>query len=269
MLMSAADQTLRRSPDRIAIVGYGACFVTAYPMGEELGFTRIAVAGAQAETDTEIELTLFGKHGCPATQGAKHLEEEALTRRPDIVILQFGQSDAKVAVKRLWNETFGQKMYRSGPPRDIFERPMTRRERVGLFLRSCGGLIIGAKPFTSRADYRRSIAELVETVVATGAYAIVFTPFVFENFLADAWARCYSYDLESDFAGRTDVCIVNGWRLLAEYPRSEMLLHDGLHLSRVAHKVLAGPLQRCLVESIRARLSERRAHGSSGRPALA
>lgn len=132
---------------------------------------------------------------------------------------------------------------------------MTLRDRVNLFLRACGGLIVGARPFTSRADYRRSIAEVVEAVVATGAYAIVLPPFVFENFLADTWARCYTCDLESDFAGRTDVCVINAWNLLAEYPRSKMLLHDGLHLSRPAHVVLAEPLQARLVEWIQARMS--------------
>lgn len=256
-LMSAADQSLWKSCGPVRIVGYGGCLITGYPMPEEAGFMRIAVAGAQVETGTEIELKLFGRHACPATQAAEHLEEEVLVRRPDIVVLQFGQSDAKVAVTRLWNETFGRRMHTSGPPRVIFEKPMTRRRRVSLFLRACGGLIVGAKPFTSRTDYRRSIAEVVEAVVAPGAYTIVITPFVFENFLADAWARCYSSDLESDFAGRTDVSVINGWNLLAEYPRAKMLLHDGLHLSRAAHEVLAKSLQTHLAEWIRSRASMR------------
>jgi hypothetical protein len=223
-------------------------------MPEEAGFVRMAVTGAQAETDTEIELRIFGIHACPAAKAMEHLEGEVLVHRPDIVVLSFGQSDAKVAVKRLWNETFSRRLASKGPPLIIFEKPMMPRRRVSLFLRGCGGLIVGAKPFTSRADYRQSMAEVVEAVVATGAYAIVFPPFVFENFLADAWARRYSNDLESDFAGRTDVCVINGWRLLAKYPRAKMLLHDGLHLSRLAHEVLAESLQARLMEWIRSRV---------------
>jgi len=142
---------------------------------------------------------------------------------------------------------------------------MKLRDRIKTFLRGCGGLIVGAQPFTSRADYRQSIAEVVEAVVATDAYAIVLTPFVFDNFLADAWARCYSCDLESDFAGRTNVRVINGWSLLAEYPRGKMLLHDGIHLSRLAHAILAESLQACLVEWIQARASVHRAREVSGR----
>jgi lysophospholipase L1-like esterase len=251
--MSAADPPLWESPDRITVIGYGGCMVTGYPMPEEAGFMRLAVAGAQAETDAEIELRIFGIHACPATQAAEHLEEEVLSHRPDIVVLQFGQSDAKIPLKRLWNDTFGLPKSSSRPSVAVSEKPMTRRHRINRFFSGCGGLIVGAQPFTSRADYRQSLAEVVAAVVGIGAYAIVLTPFVFDNFLADAWARCYSYDLEADFAGCSDVCVINGWNLLAEYPRAKMLLHDGLHLSRPAHKVVAASLQACLVERIRSR----------------
>jgi lysophospholipase L1-like esterase len=251
--LSTTDRPLRKSPDRITVVGYGGCMVTGYPLPEESGFMRIAVTGAQADTDTDIDLKVFGITSCPATKAAEQLKEKALSHHPDIVVLQFGQSDAKVAMKRLWHETFGGTRASSSNPPAVTEKLMTRRDRVDLFLRGCGGLIVRAQPVTPRADYRRSIAEVVEAVVATGAYAIVLTPFVFENFLADAWAHCYSYDLESDFAGRADVRVINVWDLLAEHPRGKMLLHDGLHLSRSAHALLAESLQSSLVERIRAR----------------
>jgi lysophospholipase L1-like esterase len=261
---SAVDRSWK-TPDRITIVGYGGCLVTGFPMPEEVGFMRLAATGAQAETDTQIELRIFGRHACPATQAMDHLEEEVLVHRPDIVVLQFGQSDTKVRLRRLWNETFGITKISSRPLFDVSEKPMTRQSRIETFLRACGGLIVGAQPFTSRADYRRSIAEVVEAVVATGAYAIVLTPFVFDNFLADAWAHCYSCDLEADFAGRTDVYVLNGWNLLAEYPRTKMLLHDGLHLSRLAHVILSESLQACLVEQIRSRASAHLERETSGR----
>jgi len=151
------------------------------------------------------------------------------------------------------------------PPAVVSEKPMAPRDRVNSFLRGCAGLIVGAQPNTSRADYRRSIAEVVTAVVTTGAYAIVLTPFVFDNFLSDAWAHCYSSDLETDFAGRTDVCVINAWNLLAVYPRRKMLLHDGLHLSRLAHEVLAESLRARLVGWIQARASVRSAREASGR----
>ena len=96
---------------------------------------------------------------------------------------------------------------------------------------------------------------MVDSVVSFGAYPIVFTPFVFDNFLSDAWARCYSSDLVADFAGRADVCVIDGWKLLAQYPRHKILLHDGLHLSRWGHEVLAQHLKTKLVEWIQAHTS--------------
>ncbi len=257
MVLSTTDQPLGKSRDRITVVAYGGCTVTGYPLPEEAGFVQMAVTGAQAKTDIEIELKIFGFTACPATRAAEQLEEKVLSHRPDIVVLQFGQSDAKVAMKRLWHETFGRTRASAKSSVLVSEKPMTRRDRVNLFLRACGGLIVRAQPTTSRADYRQSMAGVVEAVVATGAYAIVLTPFVFENFLADAWARCYSCDIEADFAGRADVGVINVWNLLAEYPRQKMLLHDGLHLSRPAHEALAESLQARLVERIRSRASVR------------
>jgi lysophospholipase L1-like esterase len=263
--MSATDQPLQISQDRITIVGYGSCMITGYPLPEEAGYLQMAVAGAQAETDAKIELRVFGITACPVTKAAEQLEEQALVHRPDIVVLQFGQTDAKIRLRRLWNETFGRTRFSSRPPVLASEKPMTARDRVKLFVQAFGGLIVGAKPLTLRADYRQSTAAVVEAVVATGAYAIVLTPFVFYNFLADAWARCYSYDLEADFAGRTDVRVINVWNLLAEYPRANMLLHDGIHLSRPAHEALAKSLQACLVEWIQSHAPAPGAQETSGR----
>ena len=96
---------------------------------------------------------------------------------------------------------------------------------------------------------------MVDLVISLGAYPIVFTPFVFDNFLSDAWARCYSCDLVADFAGRADVCVIDGWKLLAQYPRHRTLLHDGLHLSQLGHEVLAQGLKPKLVEWIQAHAS--------------
>lgn len=253
--VDAANHPLGKSPEHVIIVAYGGCTVTGYPLPEEASFVRQAAKGAQAETATEIGLEIIGITACPATKALEQLEEKVLSRRPDIVVLQFGQSDAKVAVKRRWHEAFGRTKLTSRPPVLVSVKPMTARDRVKAFVLACAGLIVGAQPATLREDYRRSIAGVVEAVVATGAYAIVLTPFVFENFLADAWARCFSCDLEADFAGRTDVCVINVWKLLAEYPRTQMLLHDGLHLAQPAHEILAESLQACLVEWIRSRAS--------------
>ena len=171
-------------------------------------------------------------------------------------MLQFGSSDAKIAVRRVWNEVLGRKKKPSKAPVLVANRPPNFRNRMNAFLRGWGGLALGARPVTSRSVYRQSIAKMVDSVVSIGAYPIVFTPFVFDNFLSDAWARCYSCDLTADFAGRADVCIIDGWKLLAQYPRNQTLLHDGLHLSQWGHEVLAQHLKPKLVELIRARASK-------------
>ena len=179
---------------------------------------------------------------------------ERIPHHPDIVVLQFGSTDTKIAVRRVWNEMLGRPKI-SRPPVLVANRPPNWGNRLNAFLRGCGGLALGARPMTSRSDYRRSISKMVDSLVSFGAYPIVFTPFVFDNFLSDAWARCYSSDLVGDFAGRTDVCVIDGWQLLAQYPRNQTLLHDGFHPSQWGHEVLAQCLKTKLVEWIQAHSS--------------
>lgn len=235
----------------ITVVGFGACIITGYPVSEEAGFLRMAIAHAESEVDAEIKYSIVTLTACPAPKAAECLEEKVFPYHPDIVVLQFGQSDAKIGVRRVWNEVLGRRSI-SKPQPQVLNKPAGLANRLNAFWRGCAGLALGARPVTSRADYRQSISQMVDAVVSVGAYPIVFTPFVFDNFLSDAWARCYSCDIVADFAGRADVCVMDGWRLLAPYPRNKILLHDGLHLSQLAHEVLAQPLKVKLVEWIRA-----------------
>jgi lysophospholipase L1-like esterase len=256
--MNAPSDSPGQSRPTITIVGFGACTINGYPVDEKDSFLRKAIAQTQPEVDAEIKCSITALTACLAPAAAESLEENVFPHHPDIVVLQFGQSDAKIAVRRAWNEVLGRpKKKISRPPVQVANRPPNFGNRMNAFLRGCGSLALGARPVTSRSDYRRSIAKMVDSVVSFGAYPIVFTPFVHDNFLSDAWARCYSCDLTADFGGRADVCVINGWKLLAQYPRNQTLLHDGLHLSQWGHEVLAQSLRPKLVEWIQARASKR------------
>jgi len=255
-VMNAPSDAPGQSRPTITIVGFGACIITGYPVDEKAGFLRMAIARAQPEVDAEIKCTINTITACQVPTAAERLEENVFSHHPDIVVLQFGQSDAKIAVRRAWNEVLGRQKKRSKLPPPVANRPAKLRNRVNALFRGCAGLALGARPVTSRSAYRQSIAKMVDSVISIGAYPIVFTPFVFDNFLSDAWARCYSSDLTADFAERTDVCVIDAWKLLAQYPRSQTLLHDGLHLSQWGHEVLARGLKPKLVEWIEARASK-------------
>jgi hypothetical protein len=254
--MNAPSNSPGQSCATITVVGFGACTISGYPVDEKDGFLRLAIARAQSEVDAEIKYRITALTACLAPTAVENLEENVFSHNPDIVVLQFGQTDAKIAVRRVWNEMLGRRKRISRPPVLVTNRPPDFGNRMNAFLRGCAGLALGARPVTSRSDYRQSIAKMVDSVVSFGAYPIVFGPFVFDNFLSDAWARCYSCDLTADFAGRADVCVIDGWKLLAQYPRNQTLLHDGIHLSQLAHEVLARSLKPKLVERIQARTSK-------------
>ena len=253
--MNAPQSQLRPT---VNIVGFGACIITGYPVDENAGFLRMAIAQAQPEIDAEIKYRIATITACQAPMAAEKLEENVFSDHPDIVVLQFGQSDAKIAVRRAWHEMLGHERKRSKAPILVANRPPNLANRLDSFWRGFAGIILSAQPVTSRSAYRESIAKMVDAIVSIGAYPIVFTPFVFDNFLSDAWARCYSCDLTDDFAGRTDVCVIDGWKLLAPYPRHQMLLHDGLHLTQWGHEILAQHLKPKLVERIQACVTKSR-----------
>lgn len=255
-VMNARSDSPDQSRPAITVVGFGACMITGYPVDETAGFLRMAIARAQPEVDAEIECSIATLTACQAPAAVERLEENVFPHHPDIVVLQFGPSDTKIAVRRAWHEVLGRQKKTSKAPVLVANRPANLGNRMNAFFRGCAGLALGARPVTSRSDYRQSIAKMVDSVISIGAYPIVCTPFVFDNFLSDAWARCYSCDLTADFAGRTDVCVIDAWKLLAQYPRSQTLLHDGFHLSQWGHEVLAQDLKPKLVERIQALASQ-------------
>jgi lysophospholipase L1-like esterase len=250
IVFNAPTHSGRRSARPITVVGFGACIISGFPLPEEAGFLRLAAARAAAEADADIKLSIVTITSCTAPKADAVLAEKVLPLHPDIVVFQFGTSDVSIAVRRLWYQVASRPRV-SKPRVPPSDKPLRLRNQVDSFLSGCAGLALGAQPASSRSDYRQSIAKMVELTVSSGAYPIVSTPFVRDNFVSDAWARCYSYDLVKDFAGRKDVSIIDTWEPLARYPRRKMLLHDGLHLSRLAHEILGERLKPELVMCIK------------------
>jgi hypothetical protein len=252
--MNRPSQLQDDLPDAITVVAFGACLIGGHPFPEEDGFFRLAVRDAAAETGVNIRHSITSIPSITAAKAVEMLAEKALSQNPDIVVFQFGQTDARVPTRGLLREVLGPSVV-SKQHVVVEDRPARLKNRIVWFLRGCAGLALGAHAITSRADYRRSISQLVDGVVLSGAYPIVFTPFIQGCFLPDAWAQCYSRDLVNDLGGRTDVCVIDGWSLLSRHPRNKMLLHNGVHLTRQAHALLAQSLKTALVNRLRASVS--------------
>jgi hypothetical protein len=249
--MNRPSQLQDELPDTITVAAFGACLIGGHPFPEEDGFFRLAVRDAAAETGVSIRQSLTSIHSLPVTKAVDMLAEKVFPQNPDIVVFQFGSTDTRVPTRGLMREVLGPSVV-SKQHVVVEDRPARLKNRMAWFLRGCAGLALGAQAITSRADYRRSISRLVDGVVSLGAYPIVFTPFIQGCFLPDAWAQCYSRDLVNDLGGRTDVCVIDCWSLLSRHPRNSMLLHNGVHLTRQAHALLAQSLKTALVNRLRA-----------------
>jgi len=243
------------SLDAVTVVGFGACLIGGHPHREEDGFFRLALRDAEAETGVTIRHSVTSILSITAVKAVELLDEKVLSQDPDVVVFQFGQTDARVPTRRLLREVLGPSVV-SKKLLVVEDRRARLNNRMAWFLRGVAGLAFGAQPITSRSNYRQSISKMCDAVVSSGAYLIVFTPFIQGCFLPDAWAQCYSRDLIDDLSGRADVCVIDGWSLLAQHPRNQVLLHNGVHLTRQAHALLAQSLKTKLVEWIRARASK-------------
>ncbi len=240
--------------DTVNVIGFGACMIGGYPHAEENSFFRLAVRDAAAETGVNIHHSVTSIRSLPVTKAVDMLAEKVFSQNPDIVVFQFGSTDTRVPTRGLLREVLGPSVV-SKQHVVVEDRPAQLKNRMAWFLRGCAGLALGAQAITSRADYRQSISRLVDGVVSSGAYPIVFTPFIQGCFLPDAWAQCYSRDLVNDWGGRTDVGVIDCWNLLSRHPRNTMLLHNGVHLTRQAHALLAQSLKTALVSRFRASMS--------------
>jgi hypothetical protein len=95
---------------------------------------------------------------------------------------------------------------------------------------------------------------MVEDCLSAGSTPVVLSPFGYGSRYSNRNAISYSKALHERYASASGVIFVDCIRLLANFPKRLIFLHDGIHVSRTAHNLIGCAVGEAILEDIRTRM---------------
>jgi lysophospholipase L1-like esterase len=181
---------------------------------------------------------MFTLGGFPVTRVLKHLESKCLAEQPDIVVLQFGATDLIVPIRRQRRRDGG--IYAAH--RETSTKPASLPYRLKWIIRETIAEVLRLPPVTPPEIYVETMTSIAQKLLEHQVVPVVMSPFVFGGRRSDRIARDCSERLKRALAKYPKAVYVDAYAELDRYPRWEMLIYDGSHLSIEGQIVVAGTL---------------------------
>ena len=219
------------------IIGCGACMILGTPFPQEDSFFNQAVAHLKSHGMEDIDAKIVALGGFPAPRAAKHLKPKVLAKNPDILVLQFGSTDAAIPMRKLLgsSQPSGGSIWTAGKTSGWLDAANWR-------LKSLVSTLLLSPPLTAKEEYIAAIKQMVAEAKAAGAISIIISPFVFGSSRSNRNARRYTAELRKETAHETRIHLLDAHAELSLYPRAKVLCQDGFHLSRFGHEVIGRKL---------------------------
>jgi lysophospholipase L1-like esterase len=208
----------------------------------------------QEHTGYAIEGKVVSLGGFPAHKAASHVKR-ALDPLPQYVVVQLGSTDIMVSVKHTLRKRLGlaRKKEQRVPPQESGvpvcgdEEPMTLYRTVAMqklldWVRQATCTLLRIQPMHGDEHvYLPAMEKVIVQIKQAGAVPVILAPFPFGDVVSHAWSGRFA-SLLRDLVRRHDAIFVDTYQGLAPYPWPELLLADGLHLSRLGHQKVAAML---------------------------
>jgi lysophospholipase L1-like esterase len=232
----------------LSITGFGACMIAGYPHSLETGFLYQAVQNLDQTGGFQVTFDVVAMGGFPVDRAQKHLAKKVLSHQPDIVVLQFGSTDASAPLR---NNFVSRRKSHSGSHSSEKVSPQSPAagDAWKWKLRSFVSELLLVPPLTPLKFYQAAVLGMVEECLAAGSKVVVVSPFVMGSGRSDRFARRYTRALKANLPDAPEVRFLDAYALLSPLPRRQMLLKDGFHLSAKAHQKLGVALARLIAET--------------------
>lgn len=229
-------------PD-ILLQGFGACMISGVPYGLEDSFFWQAAKQLSQRLGRTVHGRVNSYGGFPAHRAVAHVHR-ALADHPDFVVVQLGSTDLSVSLNYHVRSilTRGKTPLPSAKAGCLSSVPFRRPVlRLGIELLKYGACrILNVAPFYGDlAKYLASMARAVESIQSAGAVPVLLAPFPHGDLVSDFWSRRFATGLR-ELANRKGAMYVDTYGGLTGIPRSQLLLSDRLHLSKLGHIRVAG-----------------------------
>lgn len=226
---------------KLTVTGFGACMIAGYPLSLEAGFLHQAVQRLHQTGGFKVVFDVVAMGGFPVHRARKHLAKRVLLHQPDIVVLQFGSTDASAPLR---NNFISRRHLHDAahPPEKIAPQPPAAKDIWKWKLRSFASELLLVPPLTPLNTYQDAVLEMVQACRASGSKVVVVSPFVMGSGRSNRFSRRYTRALQEKLSKVSQVRFVDAHALLSQAPRRRMLLKDGFHLSAEAHQKLGATL---------------------------
>jgi lysophospholipase L1-like esterase len=230
--------------ESIRIVGFGACMINGTPFGYEDSFFNVAISALESVfgNSVSIDSTVVSLGGFPAIRAVKYLKKKVCALDPDIVIIQFGSTDASVSIRK------NIKKMRVSPEL-VSQRELCWKELFKHKLKSIISEVLCLSPVTNKPEYINAIKDMIRVLRENGTIVVVLSPFHFASSISNRYAKAYRDALKLEIEFLDGVYFLNAHKDLSSYSKLRTLCKNGTHLSRFGHKIIGNELAN-LINSI-------------------
>jgi hypothetical protein len=242
------------SPLRIA--GFGACLITGYPH-QGAGMFEVACGLVESRLSRPVQSEIVSLGGFPAPRAEKYLKKKMFDFDPHYIVIQFGTSDAQCPIRagrrpRGRSSELSIEGNTSAALRtSLFHgQPATALSHLRWQIASLIGHLRKIEPVTPLSSYIAAIELMVDDCRSVGIKPVVLSPFVYGSRYTMRKAIAYVDALHELHSRAPDMILIDGVSLLEDFPKSRILQHDGLHLTRVGQNLVGDAIGQAIVEDI-------------------
>lgn len=224
--------------------------IAGYPLPAENGFLHLAVQHLRQKHPAQVDLEIVALGGFPAPRAPKHFAKRVLVHRPDIVVLQFGSTDASAPLR---NGVLLRQLMKPKPHsrQKVSAQPAAPVDGWKWRLRSLASELLLVPPLTPLTDYAGAMLDLAWQARCANCEVVVVSPFVMASGRSNRFAREYTDTLRRRLPMDGKTHFLDAHALLSAAPRRDLLLRDGFHLSPLAHQKVGTALGELLVKTCR------------------
>jgi lysophospholipase L1-like esterase len=231
--------------------------ITGYPH-EGAGLFEVACGLVEQRLSRPVQSTIVSLGGFPAPRAEKYLKK-LFDFDPQYIVIQFGATDAQCPIRAGSRPTDhcsslsanSNSSHSAAPGRASYHgQPATALSPLRWQLASVIGYLRKIEPITPLASYIAAIERMVDDCRLANIKPVVLSPFVYGSRYTMRKATRYVDALKELNSRTQNMIFVDCVSLLANFPKSKILEHDGFHLSRLGHNLVGEAIGKAIVEDI-------------------
>jgi lysophospholipase L1-like esterase len=232
--------------------------ITGYPH-EGSGLFEVACGLIEQQLSRSVQSTVVSLGGFPAPRAAKYLKKNVFDFNPQYIVIQFGATDAQCPIRAGSRPTDHRSSLaaskHSRPDATLamasyHSQPATALSPLRWQIASLIGHLRKLEPITPLSAYIAAIEQMADQCRSVGVKPVVLSPFIYGSGYTMRKAIPYLDALHELHARAGEIILIDCVSLLADFPKSKVLQHDGFHLSRLGHNLVGEAIGKAIVQDI-------------------